>query len=202
MSPGSLAQTAFTLDFDVLVGREGALIQTSVLRPGSGAFGEPADQKLNQCGNFRRSGSAGWHYGIERDRGRGPFAHDRLKPARPKVAPNYEFRLNGHPQTRAKRRHQCIGVVGAQRPSHCDVVPFAREAEELPAVARRQVGIAEAGMRCEVSGVRGPPTAREIIRCADQQTPHLTETPGDHARIRKGRDAQCQIEAAADHSIV
>jgi hypothetical protein len=46
--------------------------------------------------------------------------------------------------------------------------------------------------------MRGPPAAREIIRCPDQQAPHLTEAPGHHARIRERRDAQRQIEAAAD----
>ena len=50
----------------------------------------------------------------------------------------------------------------------------------------------------EVSRMRGPPAAREIIRRADQQAPHLTEPPRHHARIRKGGDAQRQVEAAAD----
>src|SRR5580700_2258939 len=105
---------------------------TSGLRPGSGALGEPADQKLDQRGDFWRSGSTGWYYDIERDRGRGPVAHDRFETARPKVAPNDEFRLNGHAQTGAKRRHQCIGVVGAQWSAHRDLVLFARRADELP----------------------------------------------------------------------
>src|SRR5712671_2752092 len=67
--------------------------RTSGLRPGSGAFGEPADQKLDKCGDFRRSGSTGRHYDIERDRGRGPVAHDGFETAGPEVAPNHEFRL-------------------------------------------------------------------------------------------------------------
>src|SRR5437868_3498898 len=53
-------------------------------------------------------------------------------------------------------------------------------------------------MSAEVSRMRGPPAAREIIRCADQQSPDLTEAPRHHGRIRKGGNAQRQIEAAAD----
>jgi hypothetical protein len=53
-------------------------------------------------------------------------------------------------------------------------------------------------MSCEVSRMRGPPAPREVISRADQQAPHLTETPRHHARIRERRDAQRQIEAAAD----
>src|SRR5437868_1681109 len=85
--------------------------RTSGLRPGSGAFGEPADQKLDHRRDFRRSGSAGWHYDIERDRGRGPVAHDCFETAGPEVAPNHEFRLNGHAQTRVKRRNQGMALL-------------------------------------------------------------------------------------------
>src|SRR5438309_10737178 len=68
------------------------------LRPRSGAVGEPADQKLDQRGDFRRSGSAGRHYDVECDRGRRPIAHHRFEAPRPEVAPNHELRLNGHAQ--------------------------------------------------------------------------------------------------------
>src|SRR4051794_32505339 len=150
---------------------------TSGLRPGSGAFGEPADQKLDQRGDFRRSGSTGRHYDIERDRGRGPVAHDGFETAGPEVAPNHEFRLYGHAQTRVKRGNQSIGIVGAQRPGHRDLVFFACSADESPVVAGGQIRIAETGVACEVSRMRRPPASREIIRCADQQAPHLTEAP-------------------------
>ena len=53
-------------------------------------------------------------------------------------------------------------------------------------------------MRGEVSRMRRPPAAGEIIRCADQQAPNVTKAPGHYARIRKGGDAQREIETAAD----
>ena len=46
--------------------------------------------------------------------------------------------------------------------------------------------------------MRRPPASCEIVRRADQQAPHLAEAPRHHARIRKRRNAQRQIEAAAD----
>src|SRR6202035_2875339 len=54
---------------------------TSGLLPGSGAFGEPADQKLDQRGDFGRSGSTGRHNDIQRDRRRRPVAHNRFETA-------------------------------------------------------------------------------------------------------------------------
>src|SRR5689334_2730441 len=67
--------------------------------PRGGPFGEPADQELDQRGYLRRPRPSGRRYDIERDRRRGPVAHDRFEKPRPNIAPDHELRLNGHSQT-------------------------------------------------------------------------------------------------------
>jgi len=94
--------------------------------PWGGSPGKPVDQKFDQCCDFRRPRPPGRRHDIERDRRRGPVAHDRFELPRPKVAPDHEFRLNRQAQTRAQRWHQCVGVVRPQWSGHSDFMLFAR----------------------------------------------------------------------------
>src|SRR6516164_3459849 len=45
--------------------------------PWGGSPGKPVDQKFDQCCDFRRPRPPGRRHDIERDRRRGPVAHDR-----------------------------------------------------------------------------------------------------------------------------
>lgn len=160
--------------------------------------GESPFQVRNQRAHPRRSRQAGRHDEVQRD-GRGlPVGHHPFQPARAKVVPNGEIRLDREAEPGPERGREGVGVVGAQRPLRDHGRGGAGRVGKMPAVRGRQIGVAEAGMASQVVRVLRPAVSFEVAGGGHQRAAHAAEPPHPERGIGQRRDPQAEIEAAAD----